>query len=128
MKGRRSLKLPIDDELAEMLERLIKQNQLIRNHYKQKNNFIFITRLGTSIIHNSTANAFSKQLSKYAQKYGSINIAAHAIRGLYTTNLLKKNVPVTLISKALGHGDLSVTTQYLSVAEDEVAENLRKYL
>lgn len=127
-KNHQVLKLPIDDELAELLKRLIKQNHIIRKHYKEKNQYVFITNRGKTVVEKSNANAIAKQIGKYAKKYGLKNINPHALRRSYATNLLKKNVSLPLISKALGHSDLAVTTQYLDISTDEVAEGLRKYL
>ncbi|MDZ5713549.1 tyrosine-type recombinase/integrase [Jeotgalibacillus haloalkalitolerans] len=56
------------------------------------------------------------------------NINAHAIRRAYAKNLLSKGASVALISKALGHSDLSVTTQYLDLSVEEVVTNLRAYI
>lgn len=127
-KNHQVLKLPIDDELSELLQRLIKQNNLIRKHYKTNNKYIFITNRGNTVIENSNGNAISKQLGKYARKYGLKGINPHALRRSYATNLLKKNVSVALISRALGHSDLGTTTRYLDIDIDTVAESLRDYL
>lgn len=128
MKNHKVLKLPIDDELAELLKRLIKQNDIIRKHYKERNQYVFVTNRGKTIVENSPANAIAKQLCKYAKKFGLKDINAHAIRRSYATNLLKKGASIALISKSLGHSDLGVTTQYLDISVDEVASNLRDYL
>lgn len=127
-KNHQVLKIPIDEELAELLQQLIKQNNIVRKHYKEKNEFIFITSRGRTIVENSPSNAIAKQLGKYAKKYGLSGINFHSLRRSYATNLMKKGVPIPLISKALGHSDLAVTTQYLSISTDEVVDNLRKYL
>lgn len=42
--------------------------------------------------------------------------------------ILNKGASVPLISKALGHSDIAVTTQYLDLNVDEVANDLREYL
>lgn len=129
MKNHESLKLPIDDELTKLLQTLIKQNNLIREHYNTSNSNVFITQNGlTAIDSKSKTNVISKQLSKYSRRYGLKNINAHAIRRAYATQLLNKGASVALISKALGHSDLAVTTQYLDLDVEEVANNLREYL
>lgn len=129
MKNHESLKLPIDDELIKLLQTLIKQNNLIRKHYNTSNSNVFITQNGlTAIDSKSKTNVISKQLSKYSRRYGLKNINAHAIRRAYATQLLNKGASVALISKALGHSDLAVTTQYLDLDVEEVAKDLREYL
>ncbi|WP_307365974.1 tyrosine-type recombinase/integrase [Peribacillus cavernae] len=128
MKNHKNLKLPLDDQLIELYRVLIDQNEKIRTYYKQDNDFLFITQRGTTINTKSTNNAISKQLSKYAKRYDLPNINAHAIRRAYAKSLFDKGANIALISKALGHSNLAVTTQYLDLEVDEVAENLRDFL
>lgn len=66
MKNHKLLKLPLDDQLLELYSGLMKQNNLIRSHYKVENDFLFITMKGESINGKSTNNAISKQLNKYS--------------------------------------------------------------
>lgn len=129
LKNHKFLKLPIDTELAEMLKLLIKLNNGIRAHFGTDNRHIFITQNGTPMNNSKSSNcAISKQLSKYSKRYGLENINAHAIRRAYAKNLLEKGASIALISKALGHSDLAVTTQYLDLDSEEVARDLRDYL
>lgn len=41
--------------------------------------------------------------------------------------MLEKGANLTLISKAIGHSNLGVTTQYLDIDVDEVADNLSDF-
>ncbi|MGM9944759.1 MAG: tyrosine-type recombinase/integrase [Lysinibacillus sp.] len=127
-KNREFLKLPIDDQLIDLFKVLIEQNDKIRTYYEQENDFLFITMKGTTINTSSTNNAISKQLNKYAKRYELPNINPHAIRRAFAKNLYDKGADVALISKALGHSNLAVTTQYLDISVGEVAQNLRDYL
>lgn len=128
MKNHKNLRLPLDDELLELLARLIKQNQIVRKRYKQNNKLVFITKNGTSCQSpNSNNNSVSKRIHFYASKYG-LNISPHKIRRLYANNLLKKKANISVISAALGHSSLVVTEKYLSLTEREVSDELRKYL
>lgn len=128
MKGRTILKLPIDEMLASYFKQLIEMNKKIRKRYKENNNYIFITQKGKCIKQDETSNAITKQLYKYGQKYGLKHINAHAIRKAFAKRLLEQGASVALISKALGHADLEVTTRYLDLDVNEVAENLRDFL
>ncbi|WP_368044764.1 tyrosine-type recombinase/integrase [Lysinibacillus sphaericus] len=128
LKNHQVLKLPIDEQLISLYNVLIKQNRKIREHYLQSNTNIFISHKGTVLNSKSTNNAISKQLTKYSKKYGLENINAHAIRRAYAKNLLNKGASVALISKALGHSDLAVTTQYLDLDVEEVATTQRDYI
>ena len=46
----------------------------------------------------------------------------------HAKSLLEKGASVALISKALGHSELAVTTQYLDLDVEDVANNLRDFL
>lgn len=127
MKNHNPLKIPISQKLSNLLQVLMQHNNKIRNHFKVDNDFVFVNQRGNSIKNEST-NAITKQLAKYSQKYGLQNINPHAIRRGYAKNLLNRGASVALISKALGHSNLDVTTQYLSLDIDEIADSLRDYL
>lgn len=129
LKNHKFLKLPIDKELADLLKILINQNKLIRDYYSTDNSNVFITQNGSPINDSkSSANAITKQLHKYSVRYGLENINPHSIRRGFAKNLLDKGANIALISKALGHSDLAVTTQYLDLDVEEVATNLRDFL
>ncbi|ANU21638.1 integrase [Planococcus plakortidis] len=129
LKNHKYLKLPIDEEVAAILTLLIKLNEGIRNHYGTGNKNVFITQNGLPMNSSKSSNcAISKQLNKYSKRFNLKNINAHAIRRGYAKNLLEKGASVALISKALGHSDLAVTTQYLDLDVEEVATDLRNYL
>ncbi|AMQ05214.1 tyrosine-type recombinase/integrase [Sporosarcina psychrophila] len=129
LKNHKFLKLPIDKELADILKMLIKLNNGIRSHFGTDNRNVFITQNGLQMNTSKSSNcAISKQLNKYAKRYGLENINAHAIRRAYAKSLLEKGASIALISKALGHSDLAVTTQYLDLDVEEVASDLREYL
>ncbi|XKO54679.1 tyrosine-type recombinase/integrase [Lysinibacillus fusiformis] len=129
LKNHKFLKLPIDKELADMLQLLIKMNDGIRSHFGTDNHNAFITQNGLEMNTSKSSNcAISKQLNKYSKRFGLANINAHAIRRAYAKNLHDKGASIALISKALGHSDLAVTTQYLDLDIEEVATNLRDFL
>ena len=129
LKNHKFLKLPIDKELADILKMLIKLKIGIRSHFSTDNRNIFITQNGLQMNTSKSSNcAISKQLNKYAKRYGLENINAHAIRRGYAKSLLDKGASIALISKALSHSDLAVTTQYLDLDVEEVASDLREYL
>lgn len=129
LKNHKFLKLPITQELADMLQMLIKLNAGIRDYYGTDNSHVFITQNGLPMNSSkSSNNAISKQLSKYSKRFGLENINAHAIRRAYAKNLHDKGASIAIISKALGHSDLAVTTQYLDLDVGEVAKDLREYL
>ncbi|WP_342510909.1 site-specific integrase [Sporosarcina sp. FSL K6-1522] len=128
LKNHQVLKLPIDDQLVSLYRVLIQCNDRIREHYGVSNTNLFISSRATTLNTKSTNNAISKQLTKYAKRFGLENINAHALRRAYAKNLHDNGASVALISKALGHSDLAVTTQYLDLDVEEVAKDLREYL
>lgn len=128
MKNHQQIKLPFDDLLKRMLEVLIQQNAVIRRGYGKKNGLVFITKYGDAIATSPTHNNIQKRLHKYSRMYGLKNINPHALRRGFAKSLLDKGANVAVISKALGHSDISVTTKYLHLDVDEVANNLRFYL
>ncbi|MGC4376195.1 site-specific integrase [Fictibacillus sp. Mic-4] len=128
IKNHESIYLPFDDVLARVLETLIKQNDIIRREHNVKNNYLFITKKGGPIATSPTNNNITKRLCKYSKEYGLKNINPHALRRGFAKNLLKKGANIALISKALGHSDMAVTTRYLHLDKEEVAESLRKFI
>ncbi|MGG0664853.1 site-specific integrase [Viridibacillus arvi] len=129
LKNHKYLKLPIDDDLGSMFKTLIQMNNGIRSYYDMNNTYVFISQNGLRMNMSKSSNcAISKQLNKYSKRYGLENINAHALRRAFAKNLLNKGASVPLISKALGHSDIAVTTQYLDLDIDEVADNLRDFL
>lgn len=128
LKNHQMLKLPLDEQLLGLYSMLIQCNHKIREHYGEKNKNVFISSKGTTLHTISTNNAISKQLTKYAKRFGLENINAHALRRAYAKRLHDKGASIAIISKALGHSDLAVTTQYLDLDIEEVAKDLREYI
>ncbi|WP_317913585.1 site-specific integrase [Carnobacterium maltaromaticum] len=128
MKNHKFSKLPLSEELLNMIEVLIQQNKIIRKRMKQRNKLVFITQKGDTIQKYDNTNAIRKRLTKYALDYNLKNINPHSIRRGYALNLLKKGASVVLISKALSHSDIAVTTKYLYLDTEETLDELRTYL
>lgn len=128
MKNHKQIKLPFDDILRRMLMILVNHNAVVRKEYGKSNSLLFVTKYGDPISTSATHNNIQKRLNKYSKMYGLKNINPHALRRGFAKSLLNKGASVAVISKALGHGDVSVTTKYLHLDIDEVANNLRAYL
>jgi integrase/recombinase XerD len=128
IKNHQSLYVPFDNTLMTLLTVLIEQNELIRQANRVSNDLLFITKNGDRIKTSQTSNNITKRLGKYAKDYGLKNINPHALRRGFAKNLLSKGANIALISKALGHSDIAVTTRYLHLDRDEVAESLRSFL
>ncbi|NRD78466.1 site-specific integrase [Bacillus sp. BRMEA1] len=128
IKNHQQLLLPFDETLARMLRVLLCQNDAIRREYGIQNNYVFITKQGGIISNSPTHNNIQKRLNKYSRIYGLRNLNPHALRRGFAKSLLNKGANIAEISKALGHSNLAVTTQYLHLDKEEVAESLRKFL
>ena len=128
MKNHELLKLPVDEVTLSLLETLIQKNKTIRHKNKKRNSLVFINKFGNTIQPTYSNNAIRKRLSIYSKMTGLENIDPHALRRGFATNLLKHGASVPLISKALGHSDIAVTTQYLYLDTEQVASELRRYL
>ena len=128
IKNHESIYLPFDDILARLFRTLIKQNHLIRKEHKVNNDLLFITIQGGQIATSPTNNNITKRLSKYSREFGLKNINAHSLRRGFAKNLLNKGANIGLISKALGHSSLDVTTRYIHLDKEEVVKGLRNYL
>ncbi|MBC1331028.1 tyrosine-type recombinase/integrase [Listeria booriae] len=128
LKNRKPLILPLPPELVDMVEVLIEQNDIIRGHYGMSNNYLFINKDGTQISPTSRHNTIQRRIRGYSQKYDIPDINPHALRRGFAKALLNKGADIVLISKALGHSDLSVTTQYLYFESREIVDSLRGYL
>lgn len=128
MKNHEQLLLPFDDVLHRLLTVLIKQNDKIRDEYKKTNKYVFITKGGDTVRNSLTNNNISKMLKKYAKKYEINNISPHDLRRGFAKNLYDKGASIAIISKALGHSNIAVTTQYLHLEKEEIVKDLRKHL
>jgi len=128
MKNRQGLILPLSDQLVYLLGILIKQNEIIRREYKKDNDYVFITIKGNPTKDNLTSNSIQRQLRKYTLQFGINNITFHALRRGFARNLYNKSNDILLVSKALSHNDLSVTTKYLHAEMNDVADKLKDYL
>jgi site-specific recombinase XerD len=127
LKNRKELILPLEDYTAQLLAVLMQQNAVIRREYAKRNNYVFVTMFGDCVI-NGTNNALQRRLKKYADMYALKNINPHALRRGFAMRLRNKGADILLISKALGHSDLAVTTKYLGMEKEEVSNELRKFL
>lgn len=127
LKNRKNIVLPFDEQSRKLLSILIEQNKMIRDEYGQKNDYLLITRFGESVI-KGTNNALQRRLNKYAKEYGLKNINPQALRRGFAMRLREQGADIVLISKALGHSDLAVTTKYLGMEKEEVASELREFL
>ncbi|GAF24066.1 hypothetical protein JCM19047_3934 [Bacillus sp. JCM 19047] len=128
LKNHQQIHLPFDDVVEKLLRALIKQNALVRRDRGESNTFVFISYKGKEMRSTQANSNIQKRINEYSREYGLKNLNPHALRRGFAKRLLNKKANITLISKALGHSGLDVTTRYLHLDKEEVAENLRSYL
>lgn len=128
MKNHKPLKMPINQQICQMISVLIQSNRKIREHTGDNNRSIFISRRGGNAQSAYNHNIIQQRLRVYAKQWSLQNINPHGLRRGFAQNLLKGGAPVPLISKALGHSDLAVTTKYLHLSKEEVAESLKDFI
>ena len=128
MKNHDTLKLPIDTNLIQLLEALITVNHRIKQSRHENNTLVFVTKQGTCCQTAFNNNVLQKRIGKYSNQLELGNVSPHALRRGFATNLMKQGAPVSLIQHALGHADLSTTTQYLYLSQEDTAAQLKQYL
>lgn len=67
-------------------------------------------------------------MRKMAQRAGVERANPHKLRRTCATMALKRGMPLTQVSKMLGHEDLSTTQIYLDLSEDDLAQAHKKYV
>ena len=65
---------------------------------------------------------FNKVLYKICEKAGVKIISSHSLRHSFCTSLITKGVPVTSISKLVGHSDINTTMIYSQVVQETADE------
>lgn len=128
IKNHEALHLPFDDVLARLFSVLQAQNDAVRQANGVRNDFVFITQTGGQVAAHKTNHTLAKRLNKYKREFGLKNMAPHALRRGFAKRLYDQGAHIAVISKALGHSDLAVTTRYLHLETEEVADALRKHL
>ncbi|WP_041107149.1 tyrosine-type recombinase/integrase [Bacillus safensis] len=128
LKNRQPIILPFDEIMNRLLSVLIKYNRAIKREYGKRNDFVFITKKGDAVSATQSNNTIQKRLNKYSKEYALKNISPHSLRRGFAKSLLDKGARITDISLALGHSNLAVTSQYLHIDKNEVADNLRKFI
>lgn len=82
---------------------------LLREYYKEnKDGYVFTTTNGKK----RQPSDVSRRLKRYAEHFGIRgDISPHKIRHSYAVNLLEQDVPMDVISKALGHSNVAITSK-----------------
>lgn len=106
-------KIPLTPKALEYIDRIRQINVLNGN---QNKGFLFLTEDGTII----TRDALDGQLRRGCAYAGIPVRSMHKIRKTYASTLYQRGVPITIVSKLLGHADESTTMKhYIFNLKDE---------
>lgn len=120
LKNGRNHVVPINSRVKSLLNIIIEENKILKAETGKETDYVFLTIEGNDCIGEGGKNSpLAKSISKRARKHGLDKIRAHNLRRGFANNLRAHGVDIATISKALGHQDLSTTTRYLYVDEDE---------
>lgn len=128
VKDHDALHLPFSGTLAKLYEALIRHNAVIRDANNVDNRYLFVSRRGNKTQTGPTNSIIAKRLNHYRKEFGIKTLSAHSLRRAFATRLLEGGENIAVISRALGHADLSVTSRYLDLSNAEVADALRRHL
>ena len=93
--------------------RYINQYMTIRNNAIDN---LFVSNAGTPM----NKDGINKALKLAAKKAGvDKNIHNHSFRHLWATSMLDNNVPIERIQLCMGHSDISITTRYAKIRNQE---------
>ncbi len=113
-KGSKTRVISISDELLRDLLYL----------YRPYNTFIFSTRTGKPI---SRSNVHT-YLKKYLKKAGvNESASCHWLRHTFASTALANGADLLLVSKTLGHDNISTTSRYLHTVKTECATDYVKF-
>ena len=112
--------IPLTDNALAYIDRIIKTNkqyELINEDY------LFVSPRNNKIF---TEDAVSGQLKRACQKLGFPVRRPHKIRKTYASILYQNGVPVTIISKLLGHADEATTIRHyiFNINSGQETENI----
>ncbi|MDP1995427.1 MAG: tyrosine-type recombinase/integrase, partial [Ignavibacteria bacterium] len=121
-KGKEERIIPINNTLYDVI---IKRTPKVFSIYQDP----FLFNLKGIKLNGDTISRHFKVSLRTANKFGaSINPLTHfhTLRGSFITNLAKRNVPLHIVQKLVGHESLSVTSKYyLSVQTESMHEAMR---
>lgn len=75
---------------------------------KRRHDYVFVNESGRPI----TTNRINQKLKLITKNHGIHTHTAYALRHGYATNLVKKNVNLAKVQKAMGHKKISTTLKY----------------
>jgi integrase/recombinase XerD len=113
-KGRKDRLVPLPDKVIPILKKYI----------DLENPKIFVFENGKKHVHPSTVFRWLKEGVKRANIKKDVH--PHTLRHSYATHLIRKGVNIKVVQELLGHTNLSTTSIYLHVADQEKFDAVKK--
>lgn len=112
-KTRNSIRLlPINDEIQFLLDEIIEDNK----KREITTNYVCSSSTGT----NASLRNVQRTLNTVVEKTNLPHIWLHILRHTFGSELIRKGVDVSVVSKLMGHSDIQITYQhYVHVIEEE---------
>lgn len=103
-------------------DRLIKESREFFLKQKNESDFLFTNMYGQPL----SSRGVSQQLKNFAKKYKVRPevMYPHSFRHLYAIQFLKRNSNIALLADLMGHADVSTTSLYLRLSQQQQAELL----
>jgi len=79
----------------------------------------------TDHVFNLTDRSITDKISTWSKKAG-LKIHTHSFRHYFAEQLIERGVPITLVSKLLGHENLETTAKYLGLRPGSLREAVEK--
>lgn len=120
-KGGKSRTVAVDEEVTALIAKWLK----VRARWSvDPSSPLFCTLDGGQVAREQV----SRKLKRLAEKVGiEKRVHSHQLRHSRAVDLMKSDVPVPIIQRALGHASLSTTAIYLAhIAPTEVVDAMRK--
>ena len=121
------LKVPIRDDVAAMLEDLIKEARSRSNEINNPHRYLFNTYEGSNMGLPYSRNDFAEAVQGMIERKdirdadGSIyHFKVHSLRHTRASEYAEQGMPIGVIQKLLGHCSLQMTLHYAKASEDLV--------
>lgn len=109
-KGDKERVIYINDDLMNTIDEYL-------NKRRANSEFLFCTNSGAKMNEQNITHT----IKNCAERAGlPFNVTAHTLRAAFATILGDSGVPVAVISKALGHSSLAVTTRYIRTQQNAI--------
>ena len=128
-KNTHTRKIPISDELYEILREMKKYYFIVRKDHciDGKENFVFLTKSGNLI----NSNAFDYGLNRTVEKYNKTaeykidHLSAHILRHTGCTRYAEDGIDMKVLQYLMGHSSARITNDvYNHVTEDRAANEV----